>query len=111
MAGVAFVYLSAISPATRGQAATFTYALCVTGLTRILCRNYEAATAQCDEVVPLAREKGAALWNAVGTANKGCILAVTGKAADAVNIMTPKLAARGNQQDQLCAVVGYHLWR
>jgi tetratricopeptide (TPR) repeat protein len=40
----------AISDARKfGQAATFMYALCVTGLTRIFCRDYEAAIAQSDD--------------------------------------------------------------
>ena len=41
----------AISDARKfGQAATFMYALCVTGLTRTFCRDYEAAIAQSDEL-------------------------------------------------------------
>ena len=71
-----------------GQAATLMYALCVTGLTHIFFGNYAAAIAQSDEVVPLADEKAAPLWKAWGMLNKGCVLAQTGKAWDAVQTIT-----------------------
>jgi hypothetical protein len=84
----------AISDARKfGQAATFMYALCVTGLTRTFCRDYEAAIAQSDEVVPLAAEKGAALWKAFGTANKGCVLAASLRRA---HELTPSSHALGS---------------
>jgi predicted ATPase len=71
-----------------GQAATLMYALCVTGLTHIFFGNNAAAIAQSDEVIPLADEKAAPLWKAWGMLNKGCVLAQTGKASDAVQTIT-----------------------
>ena len=41
-----------------GQAATLMYALCHTSLTHICCGNYAAASAEADELVALADEKG-----------------------------------------------------
>jgi predicted ATPase len=76
-----------------GQAATLMYALCVTGLTHIFFGNYAAAIAQSDEVVPLADQKVAPLWKAWGMLNKGCVLALNGKAADAVHVITSGLTA------------------
>jgi tetratricopeptide (TPR) repeat protein len=59
-----------------GQAATLMPALCLTGLTYILCGDYAAAS--LDEAIPLAEEKGAALWRSWGLFNQGWILALTG---------------------------------
>jgi predicted ATPase len=52
-----------------------------------------AAIAQSDEGVTLADEKGAALWKAWGTLNKGCVSALTGKPTDAVQTITSGLTA------------------
>ena len=76
-----------------GQAATLMYALLHASLTHILCGNYAAASAQADEVVALADEKGALFWKAVGMMRQGCLLALTGKASDAVQMITSGIAA------------------
>jgi predicted ATPase len=67
--------------------------LCLTGLTRLLCGDYAAATRQSDEVAALADEKGAALWKAFGAINHGCAFALTSKAQRAVQIITSAIAA------------------
>ena len=41
----------------------------------------------------LADEKGAAFWKARGMLNQGCVLALTGKASDAVQIITSGITA------------------
>ncbi len=71
-----------------GHAPTLMYALTITALTLIYCGNYAAANAQADEAVALADEKGAFLWKAVGMATRGRLLALAGKAADAVQTLT-----------------------
>jgi class 3 adenylate cyclase/predicted ATPase len=76
-----------------GQAATLMYALCVPSFTHIFCGNYAAASAQSDEAVPLADEKGALLWKAFGMLQRGCLFALTGKAADAVQMITSGITA------------------
>ncbi len=76
-----------------GHAATLMFALCITGSTRIFCGDYAAALAQSDEVVALADEKGAALWKAWGTLNKGWVSALIGKPSDAVQAITSGLTA------------------
>ena len=63
---------------------TLMFALCCTSFTHILCRDYAAANAHIDECVALAEEKSAVLWKALATAQRGCVLALTGKASDAV---------------------------
>jgi predicted ATPase len=71
-----------------GQAATLMFALAFTSLLHIQCGHYARASAQADELVTLADEKGAAQWKSLGLAVKGNALALTGKAADGVHIMT-----------------------
>jgi class 3 adenylate cyclase/predicted ATPase len=76
-----------------GQAATLMYALSHVPVTYILCGNNVAANARADEVVALADEKGALLWKANGMMSKGCVLALTGKASEAVQMMTSGITA------------------
>jgi class 3 adenylate cyclase/predicted ATPase len=76
-----------------GQAATLIYALVVTSLNLIHCGNYATATTQFDEVSALADEKGVLFWKAFGMMNQGCVLALTGKAADAVQMITSGITA------------------
>ena len=44
--------------------------------------------AQVDELIALADEKGALYWKALGTAERGWLFALTGKASDAVRAIT-----------------------
>jgi predicted ATPase len=76
-----------------GHAATLMYALCFTGFTYILCGDYAAANARVDEAIPLAEGKGAALWKAWGMFNQGWVLALTGKALQALEIMAEGISA------------------
>jgi class 3 adenylate cyclase/predicted ATPase len=71
-----------------GQATTLMYALYFAGESHISCGNYAAANAQVDELIALADERGAPYWKAVGTAMRGWLFAVTGKASDAVWAIT-----------------------
>ncbi len=64
------------------------YALSVTSLTLIQVGNYEIATTQSHEAIALADEKGAPFWRAFGMMNRGCALALQGKASDAVPMIT-----------------------
>jgi predicted ATPase len=71
-----------------GHAGTLMYAQLHTSFTNILCAKYAAANAQSHEVVRLADEKGAALWKALGTMEQGCVLALSGKASEAIQMIT-----------------------
>jgi predicted ATPase len=71
-----------------GQAATLMYALNVTSWFHMLCRDFVQVSAKANELIPLADEKGAKLWKALGVLNQGCSLVVTGKASDAVAKLT-----------------------
>ena len=84
----------AVSDARKiGQAATLMYALAHAPLTYLHSGNYATATAQSDEVVPLADEKGTLFWKAWGMLNQGSVLALTGKASDAVQLITAGITA------------------
>jgi predicted ATPase len=76
-----------------GQAATLMYALVHASLVHIQCGNYPTAKAEADELVALANAKGALFWKALGMSVQGCILALTGKAADAVQLITSGITA------------------
>jgi predicted ATPase len=77
-----------------GQAATLMYALFHTSLTHICCGNYAAASAEANELVPLGDERGSLFWGALGMLVQGCVLALTGKASDAVHVITSGIIAR-----------------
>jgi class 3 adenylate cyclase/predicted ATPase len=71
-----------------GQVATLMYALYPASVNRIYCGNYAAANTETDELVALADEKDALFWKAFGMMNQGCLSALTGKASDAVQMIT-----------------------
>jgi predicted ATPase len=71
-----------------GQAATLMTALHHTSFTHIFWGNYATANALLDELIVLADEKGAFHWKAWSMLDKGSALALTGKAADAVQMLT-----------------------
>jgi class 3 adenylate cyclase/predicted ATPase len=76
-----------------GQAATSMYVLGVISQTSLYCGDYAVATALIDELVALADEKSALFWRAHGMLIRGCLLASTGQAADAVQSITSGFSA------------------
>ena len=68
-------------------------ALTLTSLSHIHCGNYAIANVQLDELITLADEKGALFWKVVGMMVQGCLLAITGRASDAVRTITSGLSA------------------
>jgi predicted ATPase len=76
-----------------GQAATLMYALVHAWFTHIQCGNYAVANAEADELVSLAEEKDALFWKALGMSVQGCLLVLTGKAKDAVQLITSGMTA------------------
>jgi len=76
-----------------GQAGTLMYALVLPSFTHAFCGNYATARALSDELVALADEKGAWFWEAQARSYRGCLLALTGDAADAVHMITSALSA------------------
>jgi predicted ATPase len=70
------------------HAVTLMYALTHVSMTHFCCGNYTTASAEADELVALAGEKGSRIWKAYGASRQGFLAAMTDKAADAVQIIT-----------------------
>jgi predicted ATPase len=75
------------------QAATLMFALAYATIPYTLCGNYAAAAAYAQEVVALAEEKGSRFWKARGMMNQGCVLALTGRASDAIEMLISGITA------------------
>jgi predicted ATPase len=76
-----------------GHAVPLMYAQFHTSLTNVLCAKYAEANTQSKDVVLLAHEKGAALWKALATMQEGCVLALSGKASEAIQVINSGIAA------------------
>ena len=88
-----------------GQAATLMYALFHASIPYTLCGNHAAAAAQAQELVALAEEKGALFWKALGMVSQGCVLALTGRASDATEMLIPGIAAHRTTGATLYAAI------
>jgi predicted ATPase len=70
------------------------YALLVASITHVICGNYAEANAIIDELIALTDQTGSLFWGAWGMMQRGCVLALTGKASDAVQTITSGITAR-----------------
>jgi class 3 adenylate cyclase/predicted ATPase len=75
-----------------GHAGTLMYALTLAFWIHIFRGSYAAANALADELFALSDEKGALWWKGLGRIAQGCALSLTGRASDAVQMMTSGLA-------------------
>jgi predicted ATPase len=80
------------------------YALLRASISYTFCGNYVAAHAQIDERIALADERGKAL----GTATRGRLFALTGKASDAVRAITSGITSLRSTGATLYEP--WHLW-
>ena len=71
-----------------GQASTTMPALHNIIFPLIFCGNYAGADEKANQLTALADEKGVPYWKAGGMAHHGCVLALTGKASDAIQVLT-----------------------
>ena len=76
-----------------GQAATLMNALAMATMTHTLCGDYATATAVVDELFNLADEKGAVFWKLGVKLRQGELFALTGKASEAVQLITSGIPA------------------
>ena len=76
------------------QAATLMFASRNTSVPYTLCGNYAAAAAQAQELVALAEEKSSLYYKALGMLRQGCVLALTGRASDAIEMLISGIAAQ-----------------
>ena len=70
---------------------TLLFALACTSLTRICCRDAAVAATNLDECIALALEK-VPFFKMFAGAQRGCVLAQTGKAADAIQAINAEIA-------------------
>jgi predicted ATPase len=59
----------------------------------MLCGDYTAANTETDELLALADKQTALYLKALGMLNQGCLLVLTGKASDAVQMINSGIAA------------------
>jgi predicted ATPase len=76
-----------------GQAATLMFALSYAAMSYTLCGNYAAAAAHAQELIALAEEKSTLLWKSYGMMNQGCVLALTGRPSDAIEMLISWITA------------------
>src|SRR5262249_19446509 len=74
-----------------GHPVTLMVALVWASFTQIQCGNYVTGNALVDELVSVAHETGSSLHKATGTTHHGWLLALTGKASEAVHMLTSGL--------------------
>jgi predicted ATPase len=85
-----------------GHAATLMHALFWASIPYTLCGNPAVAAAQAQELVALAKEKGALFWKTYGMVRQGCVLALTGRASDATEILISGMTALRTTGATLC---------
>jgi predicted ATPase len=76
-----------------GDAASLMFALYHASSRHITRGNYAAAYAVTDELAALADKKGSFAWKLNGMLVRGCLLSLTGKASDAVHVLTSGMTA------------------
>jgi predicted ATPase len=85
-----------------GQATTQMVALFYTSIPYTLCGNCAAAAMIAQELVALAEEKGSLFWKAYGTVSQGCVVALTGRASDAAEMLISGMTAIGTTGATIC---------
>jgi class 3 adenylate cyclase/predicted ATPase len=76
-----------------GQAGTLLHALNYATITHFLCGTYATAETLANELFTLADEQEAVVWKPAGLLYRGWLFADTGRASEAVELITPGLAA------------------
>ena len=76
-----------------GQVASLMYALVITSLPPILSGSYASAAPNLEEAAALADATGSLNWKAFGMCDQGCLLAFSGKSAEAVPAIIAGVAA------------------
>jgi predicted ATPase len=85
-----------------GHAPSLIYALAVTSVPQLLVGNYASVNAQTDEAIAKAQEIAEVFWKVMGATVQGYVLALTGKASEAVHQITSGIAA--------CRSMGATVW-
>jgi predicted ATPase len=76
-----------------GRAAPLMYALNMTSIISVFCGERAKASAHLDECIALATKQGALAWKKFGAPLQGHVLALTGRPADAVRMISTGVSA------------------
>ena len=85
-----------------GQATTLMLALFWGCLTEMSCRNYAEANSLNNQLLTVADQQGSPTFNVNGIVHKGCVLALTGQAAEGIQMLTSGLTASRSMGSTLC---------
>lgn len=77
-----------------GHVGALMQAIATTCLTELVSGNYATAQVLSDEVIALAEERGSVFWKNSGMLNRARLLALTGKASEAVDIFAAAFPLR-----------------
>ena len=94
-----------------GQAGTMFLTLNYAIIAHFLCGNYATTETLANELSTLADEQDAVIWKLAGLSYRGWIFAVTGRASEAVQSITPPLAAYRSTGSTYGTPLDYHCWR
>jgi predicted ATPase len=75
------------------HSATLMYVLNFSAWTNVFCGNYAVASTLVDEFSVFKDQTGSVFWGAWGMMQRGCLLALTGKASEAVETITSGVTA------------------
>jgi len=76
-----------------GQTATFLYALTRIAWFHLVIGDYAAAAVQTEQLLAVAEEMEGSYWTAAGTMLRGCLFALTGKGAPAIDMIMSGISA------------------
>ena len=94
-----------------GHAASLMYALFCAPWVFIQCGDYAAAKARSDELITLADEKGSLFWKAIGMRFRGCVLALTGQSAEAIQCFNSTITTYRSSGTTAGCRFGCHIWQ
>jgi predicted ATPase len=84
-----------------GHGGALMQAMSITLVTQLISGNYAIAQALSDELIALAEEKGSVFWKTVGMTRRAWLLALTGKASEAIGIFTAAIPVLGSSNNFL----------
>jgi class 3 adenylate cyclase/predicted ATPase len=105
-AALADANLSVNEARDTGEAGTLFQALCHAIVTHFLCGNFTTAEKLANELFTLADEQDAVMWKPSALLYRGWVLAVTDRASEAVQLITPALATYQSSGSTALSPVG-----
>jgi hypothetical protein len=87
------------------------YALATMPLTGITCGHFATTSAELDELVALAEEKGALFWKAVGMGTQGLLFSMTGRTSEAVRRLLSRFPPTVRREQSFVYRGIYQIWQ